>query len=187
VAGIPADQPRQDGANPVAVGIVTRFNPNKLELVITPLTDRPERFDTLKKVFVHDGAGTRAEYAVAGVRYSTHGVHMKLDGVTDRNVLAGLVHKHLMAETADAQRPSGNTYFIDDILNAAVLVPGGETLGTVTGIYETGANDVYVVAGKDGREYLLPALASVIAAVDTAARTITVTGRDAVDRYNDTD
>ena len=39
---------------------------------------------------------------------------------------------------------------------------------------KTGANDVYVIEGRDGKEYLFPAIKQCVLNVDLEAQTITV-------------
>ena len=41
-------------------------------------------------------------------------------------------------------------YFITDLIGLTVVSDQGEELGTLKDVLETGANDVYVVAMKDG-------------------------------------
>jgi 16S rRNA processing protein RimM len=62
-------------------------------------------------------------------------------------------------------RPPAGTYYHYQIIGAKVVTTGGEDLGVVAEILETGSNDVYVVRA-DGSEVLVPALAGVILDVD---------------------
>jgi 16S rRNA processing protein RimM len=50
----------------------------------------------------------------------------------------------------------------------------GESLGKVTEIMQTGANDVYVVTNDAGNEILLPAIAEVILDVNLDSKIIKV-------------
>jgi 16S rRNA processing protein RimM len=50
----------------------------------------------------------------------------------------------------------------------------GASLGKVTEIIQTGANDVYVVANEAGHEILLPAIAEVILDVDLESQIMQV-------------
>jgi 16S rRNA processing protein RimM len=61
-----------------------------------------------------------------------------------------------------------NEYYHEQIIGLSVVTVDGETLGQVTEILATGANDVYVVTGSRG-EVLLPARAEVVRSVDLAA------------------
>ncbi len=53
----------------------------------------------------------------------------------------------------------------------------GALLGKVSDIFETGSSDIYVVQGE-GREFLIPAIADVIKAVDPAGGRIVITPLD---------
>jgi ribosomal 30S subunit maturation factor RimM len=61
-----------------------------------------------------------------------------------------------------------------EILGLQVVDEAGNVLGRVIEILETGANDVYVVQRPDGSELLLPALRSVILAVDLEQQRLVV-------------
>lgn len=64
-------------------------------------------------------------------------------------------------------------YYWSDLIGLAVVNEAGVTLGTVTNLLETGANDVLSVRG-DGGEILIPFVASAIKQVDLNNRTIHV-------------
>jgi len=68
----------------------------------------------------------------------------------------------------------GGAYYVADLLGMRVEGAGGEPLGEVVEVIETGAADVYVVRG-DGGEILLPATREVVRQIDLAARLIVVT------------
>ena len=63
---------------------------------------------------------------------------------------------------------------MQDLIGCRVLnADSEEPLGTVTGVSQTGANDVWHIA-KDGKEYLIPAIPDVVLAVDTEAGTVVI-------------
>ena len=64
--------------------------------------------------------------------------------------------------------------FIADLIGLSVVTDEGEELGTLKDVMQTGANDVYVVERKDGKEVLLPAIKQCILDVDLEAEKITV-------------
>jgi 16S rRNA processing protein RimM len=65
-------------------------------------------------------------------------------------------------------------YYQFEILGLQVVDEAGNVLGRVIEILETGANDVYVVQRPDGSELLLPAIRSVILAVDLEQQRLVV-------------
>ncbi|MBM4322991.1 MAG: ribosome maturation factor RimM, partial [Deltaproteobacteria bacterium] len=60
-----------------------------------------------------------------------------------------------------------------EILGMTVETEGGRRIGTVKNIFPTGANDVYVVAGKR-KEIFLPAIEEVIRKIDCQRKVIRV-------------
>jgi 16S rRNA processing protein RimM len=85
-----------------------------------------------------------------------------IDTEKDAEALRGAV---VEVEASDLPRPPEGTYYHYQIIGAKVVSSGGEDLGVVAEILETGSNDVYVVRA-DGSEVLVPALAGVVLKVD---------------------
>ena len=59
-----------------------------------------------------------------------------------------------------------NENFIVDLIGLNVVTDEGQNFGTVKDVLQTGANDVYVIDGNDGKEYLFPAIRQCILDVD---------------------
>lgn len=55
-----------------------------------------------------------------------------------------------------------------------MITEDGEAFGEVKDIMKTGANDVYVITGTDGKEYLFPSIKECIREVDLENGTVTV-------------
>ncbi len=77
--------------------------------------------------------------------------------------------------TADAEELESGSYYHWQILGLKVVSDEGETLGSVTRIIVTGANDVYVVGGRAEKDLLIPAIDSVVRSVDLELGVLTVT------------
>jgi 16S rRNA processing protein RimM len=52
------------------------------------------------------------------------------------------------------------------LIDLLVVEDSGNELGTLTDVFKTGANDVYVVTDSTGREILLPAIKDVVKSID---------------------
>jgi 16S rRNA processing protein RimM len=63
-------------------------------------------------------------------------------------------------------------YKTADLAGCEVFTEAGETLGFFKDVIASGGNDIWMVEGR--REYLIPALKTVIMNVDLTARRITV-------------
>ena len=73
----------------------------------------------------------------------------------------------------DAKPLDEDEYYWHQLIDMTVVSPEGETLGVLTSILQTGANDVYVVTQPEGGELLLPALKDVILDIDVPNKRMT--------------
>lgn len=98
----------------------------------------------------------------------------RLQGVDDRTA-AEKCKGLLIAVPRDSlpQEEEGEYYWAD-LIGMRVVGPAEELLGTVENLLETGANDVLEVRDAQGKEILIPFIASVILQVDTQQRVIRV-------------
>ena len=67
-----------------------------------------------------------------------------------------------------------NENFIADLIGLSVVTEDGEVFGSLKDVLKTGANDVYIIQGKDGKEYLFPAIKECILDVNLPEQKITV-------------
>ena len=122
------------------------------ELRIHSWTRPPERILTYPQwTLVRDDRAREAN--VVGGRW--HGRHLvvHLEGVTDRDTAEGLVGSQVRVAKAMLPRDDESFYWFE-LTGLTVETVNGEKLGQITGLMETGAHDVLVVAGD--RERLIP-------------------------------
>ncbi|MBI5581029.1 MAG: 16S rRNA processing protein RimM [Deltaproteobacteria bacterium] len=119
------------------------------------------------------GDGTEKIYEVNWVQAHGRTMLLSLKGVADRRQAEDLVGWDLFIEKAMLPELDPGTYYWDDLIGMDVYDGNGVRLGRLESIFRTGSNDVYVVADA-GRELLVPAIASVVTAVDLTARRIDV-------------
>ncbi|MEM5395933.1 ribosome maturation factor RimM [Staphylococcus gallinarum] len=103
------------------------------------------------------------------------GLHMlKFEGINNINDIEYLKGATLLQERDhDEIELAEHEYFYSDIIGCTVFDDEGIAIGRVTEIFETGANDVWVVKGN--KEYLIPYIADVVKDVDVEGRSITIT------------
>ena len=82
----------------------------------------------------------------------------------DRDQASTLVGADIAIRRDQLPAPKAGTYFWADLENLWVQTLQGRKLGRVAHLFETGSNDVLVVAGE--RERLLPYIESVIKDID---------------------
>ena len=65
-------------------------------------------------------------------------------------------------------------HYIVDMIGCKIITDDGNTLGELTDVMQTGANDVYVVKTTDGKEVLLPAIKECVLEKDIENKVIKV-------------
>jgi 16S rRNA processing protein RimM len=65
-------------------------------------------------------------------------------------------------------------YYFHEIIGCLVATTLGKEVGTVTEILTPGANDVWVVKGKNGKEHLIPYIDDVVKKVDLKEKVILI-------------
>ena len=99
---------------------------------------------------------------------------LKFEGINNINDIEYLKGATLLQERDhDEIELAEHEYFYSDIIGCTVFDDEGTAIGRVTEIFETGANDVWVVKGN--KEYLIPYIADVVKDVDVEGRSITIT------------
>jgi len=117
--------------------------------------------------------GEETVYEVREFRPQGRGAVLFLGGVTHRSRAEALAGCDLFIDKAMLPALAEGTYYWADLIGLEVVARDGRFLGRLESIFETGSNDVYVVKGAGG-EILVPALKSVVKAVDLTARRMEV-------------
>jgi 16S rRNA processing protein RimM len=144
------------------------------ELKVELTTDDPLRFRRLECLFVGRDGEEPVLRSFAGFRLHKGRALIRLEGCNDRTAADLLRGTLLQIPREEAIPLQEGEYFEHQILGLAVWTADGEHLGRVTEIIYTGANDVYVIRGPQGREILIPAIGGVVLGVDLEAGTLTV-------------
>jgi len=101
-------------------------------------------------------------------------VRIRLEGVSDREEAQALEGLWVLGETADLEPLAEGEWYWYEVVGCRVQADDGTPIGVVREIWETGAHDVLVVAGEDGRTRLLPAAETFLKEVDIRERRIVI-------------
>ena len=118
------------------------------------------------------GEGDWRERAVEEAKVQGGAVVARLAGCDDRDAAVALKGRPVAVPRAALPRAQNGEYYWADLIGLAVVNTESRPLGSVTGMLQTGANDVLVVQGE--RERLIPFIADVIRGVDLASGVIRV-------------
>ena len=136
------------------------------EVKIEVWLDSPAFMRRFKRLYL-DGE----ERQILSAKVQKNFLIVRLAGVEDVNAAMRLKGRTVHIDRADAHLPKGS-FFLQDIIGAAVVDEQGNSVGTLTEVLETPASRIYVVKGE--REHLIPVVPEFIMSTDVEAGVITV-------------
>ena len=155
------------------VGVITSTHGLRGEVKVFPTTDDAARFRRLKEVILDTGEG-KMLLEIQGVKFFKKFVILKLKGIDSIDEAEKYRRKSLFVTRKNAVPLRRDEYFVADLVGLRVIDDMDQELGVLTEVLQTGANDVYVVKMKDGREALIPAIKQCILNVDVEGGLIRV-------------
>lgn len=137
----------------LTIGVIGGTHGVQGELKLKLLTDHPEHLPAIRKVYLGE---SDTPTKLLGVRFQGEGALIHLEGVStpeEGKLLGGL--KVRIAGT-DAKPLEEGEYFLFQLIGLVAVTSGGELIGTVTDILETGAHDVLTIRPETGPDILVP-------------------------------
>lgn len=157
----------------VTIGKAIKTFGVKGEVKIEPMTDFPERFKNLHRVYLVSPAGKEIACEVQSARNAGGSIFLLFAGYDSpekAKALNGWFIK--IPETEAVTLPEGSCYWFE-LIGMEVVSESGETIGSIVDIFQTGSNDVYVLK-KGRKEIYIPATKEVIRQVDKKSRRMTI-------------
>lgn len=137
------------------------------ELKINPWCDDPDFAKNFHTVYLSaDGADP---VGVVSCRKHKNLILMQLEGIGSVEAADSLRNKVVYIRRSDIRLAQG-VWFIEELIGCSVLDADTPSCcyGKLTDISKTGANDVWQITAEDGKEYLIPAIKSVVIDADVA-------------------
>ncbi len=164
--GSPAGEPLY-----LSVGFLRRPHGVQGEIIMDLHTDFPERMKSGRKLFVGED---HRPMTLANVRPHQAGLLVKFKGIETPEAAGQFRNQWVFVKKSDLPPlPEGKIYK-HELIGFRVVDEGGNPLGELVEILETGANDVYIVRDDSGKEILLPNIPSVILDLEPDTRTMRV-------------
>ncbi len=98
----------------------------------------------------------------------------QLEGINDRDQAFALRGSLIAIPRAALPAAEEGEFYWADLIGLSVINREGQTLGKVTRLFETGANDVLVLEDSEQQEIMIPFVAVYVLEVDIQAGTIVV-------------
>ena len=129
----------------LVVGFLRRAHGVHGEIILDLHTDFPERLQSGKKLFIGE---ERKPMTLSGSRPHAKGMLLKFKGIETPEEAGQLRNQWVYVKTTELPRlPEGKIYQ-HELFGFDVVDEGGNSLGELVEIIETGANDVYVVRSQ---------------------------------------
>lgn len=146
----------------VIIGEVVRPFGNKGEVKIALLTELQDRFRGLESVLIVKRGKSPFLREIEGARYIKRNwaiLRFKDFSFKDAKEIVG---SKICIPKKDRPRLEEGRFWIDEIVGLRVYTKEGRFLGRVVDVFQTGANDVYVIEG----DILIPAIREVVKKID---------------------
>ena len=150
-------------SNYLEVGKILNTHGVRGELKVQPWLDAPQLFRSLTHLIINGKS-----YAVQSVRMQNLNALVKLEGISSIDDALPLKGRIVSAPRDSVPLEEGRHFVVDLIGLKAKNAETGELFGTVTELSEYPAHDIYVVAGEDGKTYLIPDVPSFVREINVA-------------------
>jgi len=161
--------------NLIAVGRISGTHGIKGQLRLHSYSGNLESLQAAKNVLLRFPAGVTRQIQLKRAAYHSGKFLLTLDGFDTIEKAQELTGCELLLQRDQLPVPEADEYYWQDLLGLSVVTTEGQELGCIKNILETGANDVYLVHNETTRrEYLIPAIASVITSVNLQTGCMTI-------------
>ena len=151
----------------VEVGQIVNTHGVRGELKVQPWCDYPEQFLDFETLYL-DGQPIKP----LTIRIHKNNVLLTLPGINDMDAALHLKNKVLSVHRDEIELPEGH-YLNAELMGMCVVdATTGDEIGTIKDVLIYPANNVLVIKGK--KEYLIPAVPSVIEKTDLDTNTMTI-------------
>lgn len=155
----------------LAIGVIVAPHGTRGELRMQIWSHFPDHILELTSIFLDEEEQPRR---LRHVQINRGLAILSLHGITSRAAAEELRGTVVRIDREQATPLDEGEYYHFELIGLDVFAEGGERVGTLSEIIETGANDVYVVRDNDGKETLFPALKEVVPEIDLEQRRVIV-------------
>lgn len=148
----------------INIGRVVATQGNKGEVRVILLTDFPDRFQNLKRVYLVQKEKQPITIEIEGAWYHKGFVILKVKGYDSIGQAEGLKDSFVAIPKEERIKLEKGEYYIDDLIGIEVENEKGERLGKIIDVIKNPGNDIYVV--RNDTELWIPAIKKVVKKID---------------------
>lgn len=157
----------------VAIAKIVKTRGLRGELSADVLTDFPERFDDLERVYAVDDDGKSAELKLERFWFQNNRVILKFAGYDTIETAETLRGCEICVPESEAVSLEEGEFFDWELIDCAVETVEGEKIGRVKEVMRTGGTEILVVAGAE-KEFLIPFAETICTEIDVENKLIRV-------------
>lgn len=158
----------------ITVARATKTRGLKGELVADLLTDFPDRFEKVSRLFGVSPKGESQELELEDFWFQNDRVVLKIQGYDTVEAAQALVgFSFALPEEERVELPEGQFYDWE-LEGCAVESAHGSTVGRVSRILRTGGVELLTVEDEAGRELLIPMAESIVISIDIESKKIII-------------
>jgi 16S rRNA processing protein RimM len=168
-------------ADMVTIGRIVRPQGRKGEVVVHPLSDRPDRFSTLRQAFVAGPDGSARAVQVSDAWPHKGRIELKMEGVDSIDDAEGFRGLDLRIPEEDLAALPAGSYYHHQLRGLRVEDPRGHEVGRVAEVMETGGEAAVLVVRGAAGESLIPLADAFVREVDLAGGRVVALVSELVD------
>ena len=158
----------------IAVARATKTRGLKGELVADLLTDFPDRFETVTRVFGIGPRGERQQLELEDYWFQNDRVVLKFVGYDNVEAAQALVGFSFGLPEEERVELPHDEYYDWELEGCLVETKDGDSVGKVSKILRTGGVELLVVEDEAQREQMIPMAESIVVGIDIASKRILI-------------
>lgn len=147
----------------ILIGKIVNTHGIKGEVKVYPYTDDIDNLSKIKELFFDENLNNK--HKVKSCKIQKNMLIMKLEGINIVEEAEKLRDTNLYIVKEDISDME-DTYYVEDLIGMDVIDENEQVIGTITYVFNTGANDVYEIKSSDNKEIYIPAIKDVVKKVD---------------------
>lgn len=157
----------------VAIAKIVKTRGLRGELSADVLTDFPERFDDLERVFAVTEEGKKSELKLEKFWFQKGRIVLKFAGFDTIEAAETLRACEICVYESEAVSLDEGEFFDWELIDCTVETVEGENIGRVKEVMRTGGTEILVVAGAE-KEFLIPFAETICTEIDVENKLIRV-------------
>nr|WP_163971203.1 ribosome maturation factor RimM [Oceanobacillus halotolerans] len=156
------------------IGKIVNTHGVRGEVKVLRITDFEDRFNVGNTMYI-----AKDKDQPIPVEVVSHRIHKGFDllqfkGIENINDVESFKGAFLKVAEDQLNELEEDAYYYHEIIGSAVYLTNGEELGTIKEILSPGANDVWVVNRKEGKDVLIPYIEDVVKEVDVTNQKVVI-------------